>query len=132
MPINNLLVLKKTVFGLALCWTVLIAFLCLIKFGKLPAVPVNGADKYVHFAFHFVFTLLWGHYVWMKNNTAELKLIVKVMVVSILYGILIEFLQETLTTTRHADIYDVLANTTGATTALGFFLLLKKLKQPQQ
>jgi VanZ family protein len=129
MPINNLLVLKKIVFSLAICWTVLIAFLCLVKFGKLPAIPVSEADKYVHFAFHFVFTLLWGNYIWIKNKSNEMKLIVKVLLVSLLYGILIEFLQETLTTTRHADIYDVLANATGATTALGFFLLVKKLKQ---
>jgi VanZ family protein len=129
MLTNNLLVLKKSFFSLALCWTVLIAFLCLVKFGKLPAIRVTGADKYVHFTFHFVFTLLWGYYIWIKNNATELKPIVKVLVVSLLYGILIEFLQETLTTTRHADIYDVIANATGATTALGFFVLLKKLKQ---
>jgi len=129
MPTNNLLVLKKTLFSLALCWTVLIAVLCLVKFGKLPAIAVRGADKYVHFTFHFVFTLLWGNYVWLKNKSTELKLIVKVLLVSLSYGILIEFLQETLTTTRHADIYDVLANASGATTALAFFLLLKKYQQ---
>ncbi|WP_235921991.1 VanZ family protein [Flavobacterium phycosphaerae] len=117
---------------MALGWTVLIAVLCLIKFGKLPAIPVKEADKYVHFTFHFVFTLLWGNYVWLKNKSTELKLIVKVFIVSLLYGILIEFLQETLTTTRHADIYDVMANATGAATAIGFFLLLKKLKQSPQ
>jgi VanZ family protein len=132
MLTNNLLVLKKTIFSLALCWTVLIAVLCLVKFGKLPTFHVSGADKYVHFTFHFVFTLLWGYYVWIKKNKAELKSIVKVFIVSLLYGILIEFLQETLTTTRHADIYDVMANATGATTALGLFLLLKKLKMHQQ
>jgi VanZ family protein len=132
MPTNNLLVLKKTLFSLAICWTVLIAILCLVKFGKLPTIAVKGADKYVHFTFHFVFTLLWGYYGWIKNKSTELKPIVKVLMVSVLYGILLEFLQETLTTTRHADIYDVLANATGATTAVGFLLLLKKRKHTQQ
>ncbi len=131
MLTNNLLVLKKTLFVLALCWTVLIAFLCLVKFGKLPNIPVSGADKYVHFTFHFVFTFLWGCYVWTKNKSAELKPIIKVSLVSFGYGIVIEFLQETFTTTRHADVFDVMANTAGALTALAIFFWMKKQKKYQ-
>jgi VanZ family protein len=48
---------------------------------------------------------------------------------SILYGIVIEILQETTTTTRNADILDVLANFTGTLSALAVFILLKKKKQ---
>jgi VanZ family protein len=129
MLTNNLLGLKKKVFGLALGWTVLIAILCLVKFGSLPTVRVTGADKYVHFTLHFVFTLLWGYYVRIKHKTTQLKPVVKVYILSILYGILIEISQETLTATRHADIFDVMANTTGATTALFFFVLLAKIQK---
>ena len=129
MPTNNLLALKKTVFSLALCWTVLILVLCLVRFGELPKVKVAGADKYVHFAFHFVFTVLWGYYLQLKNQSTALTQMVKILALSILYGIAIEFLQETLTTTRHADIFDVLANTAGATTALLLFGLRHKIQK---
>jgi len=120
---------KKTIFGLAVCWTALIGVLCLMKFGELPTVHVSGVDKYVHFTFHFVFTMLWGYYLWLKQDKTDLKLIVKVLLISLSYGILIEFLQETCTTTRHADIFDVLANLTGTAAALFFFILYKKRKE---
>lgn len=128
MLTNNSSVLKKTVFILAIGWTVLIAVLCLLKFSKLPSFGVSGVDKYVHFTFHFVFTLLWGFYYWLKQNELKLQNLVQIVIISLSYGILIEILQETLTTTRHADIFDVLANLTGATVAFGLFVLIKKTK----
>ncbi|MGL2965714.1 VanZ family protein [Flavobacterium sp. XGLA_31] len=120
--------LKKTLKALAIGWTAVIAVLCLVKFGKLPTIPLSGADKYVHFTFHFIFTLLWGHVLWLGQNSRSLKIIAKVVAVSLVYGILIEFLQETCTLTRHADILDVLANLSGAVMAFLVFVFLKKYK----
>ena len=128
MLTDNSSVLKKTIFSLAIGWTVLIAVLCLVKFTDLPTFGVSGADKYVHFTFHFVFTMLWGFYYWLKLNEREITKIVHVVIISLCYGILIEILQETCTTTRHADIFDVMANLTGATSALVLFVLIKRRK----
>lgn len=128
MLTNNLLVLKKTVFGLAFSWTVLVAFLCLFSFTKLPSFGVSGTDKYVHFTFHFVFTLLWGYYSWLYHHHIELKKIVTIVFISLCYGILIEFLQEEFTIKRHADIFDVLANLSGAIIAFLVFVFIKKNK----
>ena len=126
MITDNSLVLKKTIFSLAIGWTVLIAVLCLVKFSKLPSFGVSGIDKYVHFTFHFVFTMLWGLYLWLKQNEIMLNKIVTIIVISLSYGILIEISQKMFTTTRHADIFDVLANFIGATFALALFVLIKK------
>ena len=131
MITNNLLVLKKASFGLAIGWTLLIAVVCLVKFGNLPSLGVSGADKYVHIILHFGFTMLWGFYFWQKRNQKTIPIIIRLVVVSLFYGILIEFLQETCTTTRHADIFDVLANGTGATIALLVFVLIKNSKSSQ-
>jgi VanZ family protein len=122
-------VLKKTLFGLAISWTLLIAFLCLVTFSKLPSLGVSGVDKYVHATLHFVFTLFWGSYISLKQNEIKIPKILRVVMLSILYGIVIEILQETTTTTRNADILDVLANFTGTLSALAVFILLKKKKQ---
>jgi VanZ family protein len=103
-----------------------VAVLCLIKLSNLPSFGVSGIDKYVHFTFHFIFTLLWGSYYWLNQKTKALKPILKVVLASLLYGILLEILQETCTVARHADIMDVLANLTGALTALVVFIILKK------
>ena len=117
--------LKKATFSLAVGWTLIIAVLCLVKFTDLPSISVSGADKYVHFALHFVFTMLWGYYLWLKLNEIALPKIVFVVTSSLCYGILIEILQETLTKTRHADVFDVLANFSGALAALVTFVLIK-------
>ncbi len=128
MLTDNLSVLKKALFCSAIGWTVLIAVLCLVRFTDLPSFGVSGADKYVHFTFHFVFTLLWGFYFWLKLKERTISKIVRVVILSLCYGILIEILQETCTTTRHADIFDVLANLSGAIVALGLFVLIKNRK----
>lgn len=128
MHTKNLLVLKKASLALAIGWTLLIAVLCLVDFGSLPSIEVSGADKYVHIVLHFTFTMLWGFYFWQKKKQITIPKIIFVIVLSVFYGILIEFLQETCTKTRHADIFDVLANATGATIALVLFVLVKKRK----
>jgi VanZ family protein len=128
MHTNNSLVLKKATFSLAVGWTLLIAVLCLVKFTDLPSIGVSGADKYVHFTLHFVFTMLWGYYLWLKLNEIALTKIIFVVTSSLCYGILIEILQETLTKTRRADIFDVVANFSGALVALLLFILIKRLK----
>jgi VanZ family protein len=121
-------VLKNAIFSLAIGWTILIAVLCLVKFNDLPSFGVSGADKYVHFTFHFVFTILWGFYSWAKLNDITISKIGRVVILSFCYGILIEIFQEIYTKTRHADIFDVLANATGALVALVFFVLIKRQK----
>jgi VanZ family protein len=121
-------VLKNAIFSLAISWTILIAVLCLVKFNDLPSFGVSGADKFVHFTFHFVFTILWGFYSWAKLNDITISKIGRVVILSFCYGILIEIFQEIYTKTRHADIFDVLANGTGALVALVFFVLIKRQK----
>lgn len=128
MLTSNLSVLKNAIFSLAISWTILIAVLCLVKFNDLPSFGVSGADKYVHFTFHFVFTILWGFYSWAKLNDITISKIGRVVILSFCYGIMIEILQEIYTKTRHADIFDVLANGTGALAALVFFVLIKRQK----
>lgn len=103
---------KKSLLVLAVFWTLTIAVLCLVSFNKMPKVGIKSADKYVHITFHFVFTILW--FFALRQKAAFKKIALKVFLYSIIYGILIEILQATFTLTRKADIYDVLANTTGA------------------
>lgn len=97
----------------AVVWTLLIAFLCLVSFNKLPSLGVSGADKYVHIALHFTFTLLWFLYA-DQTDASKSRLPYKVFASSFVYGIVIEIAQELFTATRHADVFDVMANTFGA------------------
>jgi VanZ family protein len=121
-------VLKKTILGLAIGWTLLIAFLCLITFNDLPDIEVKSADKFIHVLFYFVLTMLWGLHSMLKLSGIRISKIVLFVILSICYGILLEILQGTLTTTRHADVLDVLANSTGALLALLVFVFIKRQK----
>lgn len=98
-------------------WTLIIVVLCLVSFNKMPDVSIQSADKYVHFTFHFGFTILWFLYLNNKKPTDK-NAIFKVFFASFLFGILIEASQSLFTLTRKADIYDVMANTAGALVAI--------------
>ncbi|WP_139149649.1 VanZ family protein [Flavobacterium caeni] len=114
MRTKTLLAHKKLWLTLAVAWTLLIAVLCLVSFNKLPTVKIAGADKYVHAVFHFVFTLLWFAY--LRIGTP--RPLLKVFVGSLAYGALMEVLQGVMTTTRQADMADIMANLFGATVAV--------------
>ncbi len=88
-------------------------YLCLVNSKSLPKVGVKGADKYVHFIFHFVYVLFWVFYAIIENTKSRIVIIRNVFFSSFLFGILIEILQATFSTSRHADLNDVLLNTLG-------------------
>lgn len=126
---KNLLVLKKLFFFTALCWTGIIAFLSLVQLNNVPLGNIPNIDKYVHAFFHFWFTSLW--FLFLKkqiNNTSSFKPLAISFMLSVFFGITIEILQELCTTTRKAELLDVLANVTGATLAVIVILLLNKNK----
>ncbi len=119
--------LKNIFLFLALFWTGIIAFFCLIKSSDIPQVSIQNLDKIVHAFFYFVFTLLWFLFLRKQFINAKIsKILISSAVFSVFFGILIEILQELCTTTRHADVFDVLANLSGATLAVVALLLLNK------
>ena len=101
---------------MAVSWTLFIAYLCLTDFNKLPSIKIEGIDKSVHFVLHFFFTLFWYLYLKSTQKTRG-NLVVVVIIASVLYGSLIEVAQGLFTTTRKADVMDVLANSVGTTGA---------------
>jgi VanZ family protein len=122
-------VLKPLFFWLATFWTLAIIFLCLAKFGSMPKVGLQNADKYVHFTFHFVFVVLWFLYFNTKTeNRINLNTILKVFLMSFVFGFLIEIAQFLFTKTRGYDLLDVLANTTGAFVASLLIRVVQLLK----
>jgi glycopeptide antibiotics resistance protein len=118
---------RRSVFALALLYTLAIGTLSLISFSNFQRVEVEGADKMVHAAFHFVFTIIWYWY-FIKSGiiTSKLQIRVRVILMSILYGALIEALQHMLTTTRRADYLDLAANIAGACLAIVVLVIFEK------
>jgi VanZ family protein len=121
-------VLKKIFPWALVIWIVTVTFFCLATFSSVPLGSVSNLDKIVHAFFYLIFTILF--YLSIKNsfsNTSSFKAMTLSFICSVLYGVLIEVAQDKFTATRHADIYDVLANTTGATIAVLLIFFSNKI-----
>lgn len=119
--------LKQLFFYAALFWTGFILFLCLIKSSDFPLVHIKNIDKVVHAFLHFVFTTLWFLFFKKKFfNLSTMRLLVCSLFGSLIFGISIELMQHYFTTTRSADVVDVLANFTGALLAVITILAVNK------
>lgn len=122
--------LKNLFFWIAFSWTVVVIYFCLVPSTAIPSVSIPNLDKLAHAFFHFVFTLLW--FLFFKNQVKKknrIKLLIAVVFFSLFLGIGIEVLQNRFTTTRNGDLFDVLANFTGAITAFGMVFFVKLVKK---
>lgn len=122
---------KKVFFFLVLFWSGIITFFCLVDSSEIPKVSISieNLDKIVHTFFHFVLTsLLYLFFKKLFNNTNKIKPLVISIVISFFFGIIIEILQELCTTTRHADVFDVLANLFGASLSVVIIIVLNKFR----
>ena len=126
MTIKNLLASSKNPFWIAIFWTFLIIYLSLKTTIDIPKSSFQNEDKIVHFTFYLGFVILWYRYLLFKNSIL-LDYKIALVISSIFFGIVIEFAQKYLTTTRQADIWDVAANTTGA--LVGIFIATKFFKK---
>ena len=121
--IKNLLKDKKTKVAIAIFITISIAILSLIRIGKQP-VAIANIDKIEHTIAYFALTFSWLLAL-PKNN----KQVYFITFCCLIYGIIIEALQASITTYRTGDYYDIIANSVGILIAFTFFSFFFKKKQ---
>lgn len=93
---------------------------------QLVENPFRFMDKLLHAGAYFGLTLLWvvacilfnRIFFRLKRFSPEVNIVLFVSVTAIIYGIIIEVLQGTMTTYRTSDGWDILANTTGVLLAV--------------
>lgn len=85
-------------------------------FSSVDAFSFEYKDKVLHGIFYFVFTLFW--FLFLRNTRHVKNLKLKVFLFAVAYGIVIEICQGLFTTERSADVFDVVANTTGSALAI--------------
>ncbi len=102
----------------SIVWATFILVLCSIpgnQINKVKIIDIPHLDKFVHFIFYSVFTLL----LISENNKQRMHRKVTVdailiaATISLSYGALIEVIQKVLVINRGADIWDMIANTAG-------------------
>lgn len=114
---------KDNFFIIAIGITFSIAYLSLMKAPKVVLV-FSASDKVYHIIAYFTLTICWLLSFYKKSNLKY-----RIVVFCILFGIIIEILQQSLTSYRTGDYKDVLANIIGIVLGLFVFnLILKKIK----
>ena len=102
-------------------WAAFILYWCLTPASTLPKIQIPYLDKFVHGGFYIILCILM-FYGW-KKQAAFLSLykhiLLKIFLCAVAFGLSVELLQEVFTTTRHFELFDVLANSAGA--AIGIF-----------
>ena len=117
---KSLLVLKKYALFIALGFTTALTYLSLADLSKMPSIGVSFSDKVFHFLAYAVMTMVWFNYSRTLNNLTKTKQIVVAVVISAVFGMIIELLQGALTATREADVNDIIANNLGVLMAALF------------
>ncbi|MFV9552336.1 VanZ family protein [Algibacter sp. PT7-4] len=106
--------LKKTCFVAALGYAITLGAVSLITLNDLPDVNISFADKIFHFFAYSLFAILWYFAFNFTFNFKKHKAIIYAFTLAVLFGIIIEILQDTMTVSRALDVYDAIANTLGA------------------
>ncbi len=131
MLLTKKLLAPKPLLLIALLYSCIITALFFVSGQDLPKTKIAGADKIVHIAVYFILVNFWLLYLYVKNNyILPLKWIVTLLISITAYGIIIEILQERFTSSRSADILDVVANLFGALIGVLFFKGLKTKLKP--
>ena len=114
----------------------MITFLSLVQFPEDPVLglEIPHLDKFIHFTFYFVAVILACYF--QREAYGNRFTFNKILLISLLfawvYGIIIELLQSTITTTRSGDVQDVWANCLGALIGVSLLKLWFSGKRAQQ
>ncbi|MBT8283960.1 MAG: VanZ family protein [Flavobacteriaceae bacterium] len=111
--------LKRYAFGVGfVAWMITITVLSLVSFEDdlAPDIEIPYLDKVVHFSFYFIAAVLGMSFIHAQNQqfSSARKRTLILLSSLLIYGIIIEVLQQSLTTYRSGEILDVLANSIGA------------------
>ena len=112
--------LKDKTLVIAIFVTISILYLSLVKVPKYP-ITISHLDKWQHGIAYFTLTFFWLFTFYKKKKKYP------IVFCCILFGILIEVLQYTITNYRTGDYFDVIANSGGVVIgSLVFNQLFKK------
>lgn len=118
--------LKKFALPVAILYSVTLAVFSLINPKDIVDVELSISDKLIHFLAYATLTVFWYNVFSNKFYPNKTKAIIYAAIFSILFGIIIEVLQGSITTVRQSDFNDVIANIFGVLTASVVMLINTK------
>ena len=115
----------KSLFVIAVLYTTALTLGSLMRPIHITETPISNIDKLLHAGAYFGLTVLWILWMFYKRSHQKevspntlWKMTLGIVVLAVLYGVLMEVLQGTLTSYRTPDVWDILANTSGSLLAL--------------
>jgi len=114
---------------LALGWLILISILFFLPGSALPKnnwFNLIHIDKWVHVGMFAVLLFLWRSAFTPVTRNHNLML----LIIALIYGLLVEFIQLNWVPNRDFDLYDVLADMIGAVLGILCFLQVYKKNKP--
>ncbi|MDO5979437.1 VanZ family protein [Flavivirga spongiicola] len=106
--------LKKLTPIITIIYSLALVTVSLIKLNNVPDIGISFGDKIFHFLAYFVLTLLWFYTFLYTFKFKSKKAVFFAAILSVLFGMVIEVLQGSITASRSLDVYDAVANTFGA------------------
>jgi VanZ family protein len=119
---------RKNIFSILVA--IIIMYLSLTSahtFDKVPEFNIPYFDKIVHFSMYFGLMLMIT--IENRKSIKSVKQLFLIGLIPLSYGILIEFLQSTLTVSRNGNVFDALADYAGILVWIFLCLLIKPLKR---
>ncbi|MGR7812468.1 VanZ family protein [Lacinutrix undariae] len=116
---------KQLALVALLSFVAALTVLSLISITSMPEIGTNNDDKIYHATAYFIFTILTYNYFY------SIKIKYKMLLsfcIPVIYGIIIEFLQSVVSSTRISDFYDAVANFIGVVIALILIKFIVNLK----
>lgn len=114
---------KNNIFSILV--SILILYLSLANastFEDIGFFDIPYLDKFTHFGLYFFFmsVIILEH----RKSFLNTRQIIIVALIPVFFGALMELMQSGFTTTRKADILDIMFNTAGTATAVCIWLFL--------
>jgi VanZ family protein len=93
------------------------------KFQKFPLINMPFLDKIVHFGMYFFMmsVIIIEH----RKNLKNVRNLFLLTLIPLIYGVLMEILQSTLTVTRTGNFYDAVADAAGIFVSVMIWFLIK-------
>ena len=113
----------------SILWGAVILLLCGLGGNEFPSFRWDFSlsfDKIIHICFYAVFSLLIcvGYFKQHADSVKRKKAWQIALLSSVVYGLLVEWLQANVFFERSADVMDMVANTEGSILGIGLFYLI--------
>ncbi len=112
-------------------WAIIIFILCSIPGDTLPSssfIKIPHFDKLVHFGMFFILAIFIISELNYQTKWNQFKVALVTLTIVVVYGGVIEILQQNYFTNRSGDYIDFIADSLGAVVAILTFPFLKKQK----